>query len=82
MGDHISMALGEYPDLHVYKSMPYGTIEETLPYIARVNSNKINILLDFCFKYFLREQLKIDQSWMLLSENVKYYEMNSSIDAN
>ena len=38
MGDHISMALGEYPELHVYKSMPYGTIEETLPYIARVNS--------------------------------------------
>jgi len=35
MGDHISMALGEYPELHVYKSMPYGTIEETLPYIAR-----------------------------------------------
>ena len=45
MGDHISMALGDYPDLHVYKSMPYGTIEETLPYIARVNSNKLNTLL-------------------------------------
>ena len=45
MGDHISMALGDYPDLHVYKSMPYGTIEETLPYIARVNSNNLNTLL-------------------------------------
>ena len=46
MGDHISMALGEYPDLHVYKSMPYGTIEETLPYIARVNGNKTTFILD------------------------------------
>merc|ERR1712227_1139422 len=36
MGDHISMALGEnFRDLRVYKSMPYGTVEETLPYIAR-----------------------------------------------
>jgi len=35
MGDHISMALGSLNNVHVYKSMPYGTVDETLPYIAR-----------------------------------------------
>ena len=44
MGDHISMALGSLNNVHVYKSMPYGTVDETLPYIARVRVNVDQIL--------------------------------------
>ncbi|GAB0202386.1 proline dehydrogenase 1, mitochondrial-like [Grus japonensis] len=34
MCDHVSLALGE-AGYAVYKSMPYGTAEATLPYLAR-----------------------------------------------
>ena len=81
MGDHISMALGSVENVRVYKSMPYGTVDETLPYIARVRSARVSF--DHKMKlthiwHTFSALSRIDQSWRLPNVNVKFCAVNSS----